>query len=166
MSFSAACQLEPRRLATTSFVIGAIALAGCGGSSSGSAPSASAPAYPNTTSSAATTSTSASPPAAPGGTAAGATTLALEANHEGQLMFSSNSLQAKSGRVTIDFTNTSPLEHNLTVASASGTVIGATPTFRGGSKTLTLNLEPGVYKFYCSVPGHRQAGMEGTLTVS
>ena len=37
--------------------------------------------------------------------------------------------------------------------------------FSGGSKTLSLNLKPGTYKFYCSVPGHRQAGMEGTLTV-
>jgi uncharacterized cupredoxin-like copper-binding protein len=41
----------------------------------------------------------------------------------------------------------------------------ATPTFSGASKTLMLNLKPGTYKFYCSVPGHRQAGMEGTLVV-
>jgi uncharacterized cupredoxin-like copper-binding protein len=43
--------------------------------------------------------------------------------------------------------------------------VGTTPTFQGGSKTLSLNLKPGTYKFYCSVPGHRMAGMEGTLTV-
>jgi plastocyanin len=58
-----------------------------------------------------------------------------------------------------------PLAHNMTVASFSNAVVGATPTFQGGSKILTLNLKPGTYKFYCSVPGHRMAGMEGTLTV-
>ena len=53
----------------------------------------------------------------------------------------------------------------MTVASSSGAVVGATPTFSGSSKTLSLNLKPGTYKFDCSVPGHRMAGMEGTFTV-
>ena len=66
---------------------------------------------------------------------------------------------------TINFTNTASLAHNVTVASSTGSVVGATPTFQGGSRTLALHLKPGTYKFYCSVPGHRQAGMEGTLTV-
>ena len=69
------------------------------------------------------------------------------------------------GNVSIAFTNLAPLGHNLTVASSSTAVVGATRTFRGGSRILTLNLNPGTYKFYCSVPGHRMAGMEGTLTV-
>jgi plastocyanin len=89
----------------------------------------------------------------------------VTANPEGQLSFDKTSLTAKAGKVSIDFTNMSPLGHNFTVASSSGKVEGATPTFNGDSKTLTLNLKPGTYKFYCSVPGHRQAGMEGTLTV-
>jgi uncharacterized cupredoxin-like copper-binding protein len=45
-------------------------------------------------------------------------------------------------------------------------VLAATPTFTGGSRTLTIKLKPGTYTFYCSVPGHRQAGMEGTLKIS
>ena len=91
--------------------------------------------------------------------------VSLEANPEGQLKYDKTALTAKAGKVSIDFTNMAPLGHNVTVASASGTVVGATPTFQGGSKTLALNLKPGIYKFYCSVPGHRMAGMEGTLTV-
>jgi plastocyanin len=67
--------------------------------------------------------------------------------------------------VTITFTNAAALEHNVTVAEGNK-VLGATPTFIGGSRTLTLTLKPGTYTFYCSVPGHRQGGMEGTLGVT
>src|SRR5664280_2683101 len=52
------------------------------------------------------------------------------------------------------------------IVSAITAVLGATPTFAGGTRVLTLKLKPGKYAFYCSVPGHRQGGMEGTLTVS
>ena len=67
--------------------------------------------------------------------------------------------------MSISFTNSSSVPHNLTVGSSSGAVLGATPTFQGGTKILPLHLAAGTYKFYCTVPGHRQAGMEGTLTV-
>lgn len=104
--------------------------------------------------------------AVPGAATPGAaTTLKLAASPAGQLSYDLKRLSAKAGRVSISMTNMSPLPHNLTIASAN-TVLGATPTFQGGSRVLTLNLKPGSYTFYCSVPGHRQAGMEGTLTVS
>jgi uncharacterized cupredoxin-like copper-binding protein len=149
----------------------ALVLAGCGSSSSTNTTAAttSAPAA----SSAVATSTTASMAAAAEATtttqsaASGAgSTLAVAANPEGELKYSTTSLTAeKAGHVSIAFTNMSPLGHNLTVATASGTVVGATPTFQGATQTLSLNLKPGTYKFYCSVPGHRMAGMEGTLTV-
>ena len=91
--------------------------------------------------------------------------MSLEANPEGQLKYNTKTLSAKAGQVSIDFTNKSPLPHNVTIESSSGAKVGATPTFNGGSKTLSVNLKPGTYKFFCSVPGHRMAGMEGTLTV-
>lgn len=102
-------------------------------------------------------------PAPASGKAGSALTLA--ANPSGLLAYNTKQLSAKAGTVTITMANMSPLEHNVTVAEGSK-VLGATPTFKGGSKTLTLKLKPGKYVFYCSVPGHRQAGMEGTLNVS
>ncbi|MGD1057847.1 MAG: plastocyanin/azurin family copper-binding protein [Solirubrobacteraceae bacterium] len=91
--------------------------------------------------------------------------LALAADPAGALAYNTKQLSAKAGTVTITMTNMSPVEHNVTVAEGTK-VLGATPTFKGGSMKLTLKLKPGKYVFYCSVPGHRQAGMEGTLNVS
>ena len=138
---------------------GALALGGCGSSKSTST----AESTPATTaqSTATTASTQTSSTAAPSAT----TALSLEANPQGQLNYNTSSLTAKAGKVTIDFKNMSPLGHNVTVESPGGGTLGATETFQGASKKLTLTLKPGTYKFYCSVPGHRQAGMEGTLVV-
>ncbi|MFI4985523.1 MAG: plastocyanin/azurin family copper-binding protein [Solirubrobacterales bacterium] len=128
-----------------------------------STPAASTPAAsaPKTTPKA-TTGTPA-PPSSPAARATSA--LKLTANPSGQLSFDAKQLSAKAGNVTITLTNTSPLEHDVAVAQGS-TVLGTTPTFTGGSKALTLTLKPGTYTFYCSVPGHRQAGMEGRLSIS
>jgi len=103
--------------------------------------------------------------AAPASPAAPASALKLAADPTGLLSYDTKQLSAKAGRVTITFTNAASLEHNVTIAQGS-TQLGATPTFGGGARTLTLNLKPGTYTFYCSVPGHRQSGMEGTLHVS
>ena len=109
---------------------------------------------------------SSQPPAggAPVSPAAPASSLKLAADPTGLLRYDTKQLSAKAGRVTITFTNAASLEHNVTIAQGS-TQLGATPTFGGGTRTLTLNLKPGTYTFYCSVPGHRQSGMEGTLHV-
>ncbi len=141
-----------------------LGVSACGGSSKSSSSSTSSAAATGTSSASATTSTSA---ASSGGAAAGAsTTLADSADPSGALKFTKSTLTAKAGTVTIDFTNASPLAHNFTVQQGtSGPVVGATPTFMGGTKTLTLKLKAGTYTFYCSVPGHRAAGMQGTLTV-
>jgi len=100
-------------------------------------------------------------PSAPPGTTV------LAADPAGSLAFSATTLTvtAKAGKVTIAFTNASPVPHNLTLSRGS-TTLGTTPTFQGGgTKNLVLTLAAGRYTYYCTVPGHRQAGMEGTLTV-
>lgn len=139
---------------------GALVLGGCGGSKSTSSSTSTPAATTASTASTATTESTTTASPAPSGAA-----LSLEANPEGQLKYDTSSLTAKAGKVAIDFKNMSPLAHNVTVESAGGGTVGATETFQGGSKTLTLNLKPGTYKFFCSVPGHRQSGMEGTLVV-
>jgi plastocyanin len=111
----------------------------------------------------ATTGTPA-PSSSPAPNAAGSS-LKLAADPGGALSYDAKQLSAKAGTVTITMSNMSPVEHNVTIAQGSA-VLGATPTFVGASKSLTLKLKPGTYTFYCSVPGHRQAGMEGTLNVS
>jgi uncharacterized cupredoxin-like copper-binding protein len=94
----------------------------------------------------------------------GTSSLTEEADPEGQLRYTTRNLSAKAGKITIDFKNMAPVMHNMTIARGK-TVLAATPTFQGGARTLTMHLKPGTYVFYCSVPGHRQAGMEGKLTV-
>ncbi|MFZ1155947.1 MAG: plastocyanin/azurin family copper-binding protein [Solirubrobacteraceae bacterium] len=158
MRHPTADQARPWRISIIPLLalVGIFALAGCGSSKS----SSSSESTPATTPPATTTATTESTGPIP---ASGA--LSLEANPEGQLKYNTTSLTAKAGAVSIAFKNSSPIGHNVTVESSSGASEGATPTFTGGSKTLKLNLKPGTYKFYCSVPGHRMAGMEGTLTV-
>jgi plastocyanin len=143
-------------------VVGVLALAGCGSSSSSSGSSASS--SPSTAATPTTSSSAASSTPAPAAGGAGQS-LSLAANPEGQLKFDKTSLTAKAGKVSIAFTNMASLNHNVTVASSSGAVLGATESFQGGSKTLSLSLKPGTYKFYCTEPGHRAGGMEGTMTV-
>jgi plastocyanin len=131
---------------------------------------ASAPAQPSAP---AAPSTSQQPPAgatstpapAPAKSAPAATTALKLAASGTAIAYDTKQLSAKAGTVTITFSNPSPLEHDVVVAQGS-TDLGSTPKFTNGSKTLTLTLKAGTYTFYCSVPGHRQAGMEGTLTVS
>jgi plastocyanin len=98
------------------------------------------------------------------GGAGGETTLANPADPR-ELRFSKSTLEAPAGTVTLVMENPSALEHNIAVRGEGldekGEVVG-----QGEESTVTAELEPGEYEFYCSVPGHEAAGMKGTLTVS
>ena len=155
---------------TPRFTLVAIALAlgisACGGSGGSSSSSSSAAAPPPATSSTATSSPATSSTSAASSSATASSALSIAADPTGALRFTKSTLTAKAGTVTISFTNKSPLAHNLTVQQGTnGPVLGATPTFTGGTKPLKLTLKAGTYTYYCSVPGHRAAGMQGTLTV-
>lgn len=81
------------------------------------------------------------------------------------LVFNPSELTAPAGQITIEFTNADPLPHTFLFD-------GAAPGFklsvssRGDTDSGEAELSPGTYTFYCDVPGHRQAGMEGTFTAT
>jgi plastocyanin len=107
---------------------------------------------------------SAAPPAKPAPKRAAAGKLAIEADPVGNLEFTKSKLTAKAGKVEIDFTNMSPVPHNVAI-EANGKTLGETKVLTQGSDSATVNLKPGTYTYFCTIPGHREAGMEGTLTV-
>ena len=151
---------RPVRAALVVAALSLIAVAsGCGSSSSGGG-STTTPAAP-TTSSATTAPTTTAP------TTGAGTSVAIAADPSGALAFVQKSLTAPAGSVTFDFTNASPVPHNVTFEKA-GTEdeLGGTTTIASGSASVTLTLPKGTYTYYCSVPGHEAAGMKGTLTVT
>lgn len=91
------------------------------------------------------------------------TTLQLEAS-ETALEYDTTELSAKPGKVTIDFKNPSAIPHNMVIEQNGKELAGFEPV-ASTEESETAELKPGTYTFYCSVPGHREAGMEGTLTV-
>jgi plastocyanin len=100
-------------------------------------------------------------PPPPGGAAPA---VAIAADPSGQLSYDKKSLTAKAGAVKIDFTNDSPVAHNVTIQQGSKNVT-ATATITQSKASVTAQLKPGTYTFFCSVDAHRQAGMVGTLKV-
>ena len=98
-----------------------------------------------------------------GGGGGDTATIMLAADPNGELAFDQTELSAAAGEVTIEFMNDSGIPHNVEIEGNG--VEEVSDTITEGSTTLTLTLEPGEYEFYCAVPGHREGGMEGTLTV-
>jgi len=81
-----------------------------------------------------------------------------------QLAFVPTTLTAPPGKVTIVMKNASAIPHSVAI-QAPGDVAGAIVN-QGQTSTTTATLKAGTYQYYCTVPGHKEAGMVGTLTVS
>ena len=141
-------------------------VAGCGGGSSTTTTSAGGTTTaPATTSTAPATETTTTATTTAATTAAGST-VQVAADPSGQLKFTQTALTATAGKVVIDFTNASQVPHNVTIQKAgTDQDLGATKTITASTATTTVTLPAGTYTFFCSVPGHEQAGMKGTLTV-
>lgn len=145
-------------------VVAALAVAACGGGGSSSSSSETA----TTESSSETTEAGGSGGGAEeegGSSAGGGSTITFEANPEGQLMFTAMKVTGKAGNDTIEFKNPSTVPHNVAIEDSSGKTIAESETIAKGETSTEAELEAGTYTYYCSVPGHREAGMEGTLTI-
>jgi len=122
-----------------------LAFAGCGGSDKKSSSG----------------SSSSSSSSSSGG---GGQDLKLAADPGGALKFDKTKLTAKAGKVTITMANPSDVSHAVEIegngVEEEGKTVG-----KGGTSTATAELKAGTYEFYCPVPGHKAAGMKGTLTV-
>jgi len=87
--------------------------------------------------------------------------VSIPADPNGQLAFEVKTAEAKAGKVTVQSKNDSSVPHDIAI---EGGPTG--PIVQGGKVSeISANLKAGKYTFYCSVPGHEQAGMKGTLTV-
>jgi plastocyanin len=96
---------------------------------------------------------------------ASAQTLTLSANPSGQLSFDKTSLSGNAGVVRIVLSNPAPLPHNISLEGPGGLSKQGPTVGKGGNSQVQAQLKPGTYTYFCSVPGHRQAGMQGTLTI-
>ena len=90
--------------------------------------------------------------------------LQIDADPSGQLKYLASSATATPGQVTINMLNKSSTPHDIAIQGAGVSAVGKIVS-GGGTSTVTANLKPGKYTFFCTVPGHRAAGMVGTITV-
>jgi plastocyanin len=109
-------------------------------------------------------SSSTTPATTGGGGGGGGSTVKISADPSGALKYEQTDVSATAGSITIDFTNMSSLPHDVTIEGNGAS--GATDQITDSTTSTTVDLEPGTYTFFCSVDGHRAAGMEGTLTVN
>jgi plastocyanin len=79
----------------------------------------------------------------------------------GQLAYRFKNASAKAGKITVESKNDASVPHDIAIKGGP-----AGPVVQGGETSkIDTSLKAGSYTFYCSVPGHEQAGMKGTLTV-
>jgi mono/diheme cytochrome c family protein len=89
--------------------------------------------------------------------------LAIPADPNGQLAYITKEATAPAGQLEINSKNEASIPHDIAVEGNGVNEKGETVQ-DGGVSTVDVTLKPGKYAFYCTVAGHREGGMEGTLT--
>jgi uncharacterized cupredoxin-like copper-binding protein len=107
------------------------------------------------------TSAPAAPTATGGSTGSGA---AIDVTL-GDFVIEPKTLEATAGTVTFKVTNTGKSPHNFAVVSNGQEVKKTKNLVNGQSDTLEIDLSAGTYQVICDIPGHKEAGMVGTLTI-
>jgi uncharacterized cupredoxin-like copper-binding protein len=147
------------RLMACLLAVAALAVVGCGSSNKSSGNNKSSSSSGSSSNSGGSSNSGSSSSSSGGGGK-----VAVAADPGGALKFTTKTLKAKSGTVTFNFDNPASIPHALAIEGHG--VDKSSKVVTKGKSTLTLNLKPGKYTFYCPVDGHKAAGMEGTLTVS
>lgn len=138
-------------------IVATFALAACGDDESSDDSSVAA----TSTTSSEETSTESGSSGSSGGAGG---TIEVEADAD-ELAFTTGDLETEAGEVTIDFTNPADIGHDVHISDSSGADLGGTEVVTNDSTTATVDLEAGEYTYFCSIPGHQPAGMEGKLTI-
>ena len=89
--------------------------------------------------------------------------LTVTASESGDLSWEPTELNAEAGEVTVTLDNPSPVAHDIEIEGNG--VEEKSDLVTDGTASVTAELQRGEYTYYCTVPGHEEAGMTGTLTV-
>ena len=98
--------------------------------------------------------------------AGGGGSIDISAAASGDLAYDQDAVEAPAGALTINFDNPSSTPHDVAVEDEGGTELAKTDVISESTTSTSADLQAGTYTFFCTVPGHRDAGMEGTLTVN
>lgn len=90
--------------------------------------------------------------------------LEIPTDPDGSLAYTFASATAAPGSLDITTPNEASVPHNIALEGNGVNEIGKVVQ-NGGVSEIKVDVKPGKYTFFCSVPGHRAGGMEGTLTV-
>jgi plastocyanin len=88
----------------------------------------------------------------------------IPADPGGALAYKFANAESPAGALEVDSPNESSTDHNIAVEGGGVDEAGEIVK-NGGVSKVSVTVKAGKYQFFCTVPGHREAGMEGTLTV-